>query len=249
MLTIGRFARLTRLSVKQLRRYDELGLLAPEFVDADTGYRFYSRGQARAAASVALLRDLDVPLAVVREMLAADDLRVGVLLEGERTRRASELDRLARTVASLTQIASAGALPEAEVDLRVEPPRRLATLRAPGTPDRMFATTAELASAMAAIVPAPSAPFTALFPVDLPETFDVVLGVEVSDPPPGTQAVDLPGGPVATAIHVGPVDTISLTWWPLLAWVHERGLEPAGHLRERYLDDRTTSLTVPLEEE
>ena len=37
LLTIGRFARLTRLSVKQLRRYDELGLLAPAFVDADTG--------------------------------------------------------------------------------------------------------------------------------------------------------------------------------------------------------------------
>jgi DNA-binding transcriptional MerR regulator len=248
-MTIGRFARLTRLSVKQLRRYDELGLLAPASVDAETGYRFYHQRQARTAATVALLRELDVPLAVVRELLVADDERVAELLGAERARRAAELDRVARTLAALTQIANEGTLPEVQVSIRRDPPRRLAALRAPGDPERMSAVTAELATSMAALLPDPSVPFTALFPVDLPPAFDIVLGVDLADPPPGTEPLDLPGGPAASAVHLGPVDTISLSWWPLLAWVHERGLEPAGPIGEHYLDDHTTHLTVPLREE
>jgi DNA-binding transcriptional MerR regulator len=39
MLSIGRFARLTGLTVKALRHYDELGLLRPAHVDGWTGYR------------------------------------------------------------------------------------------------------------------------------------------------------------------------------------------------------------------
>ena len=146
-------------------------------------------------------------------------------------------------------MATEGALPEVQVCIRHDPRRRLATLRAPGDPERMSAVTAGLATLMAALLSDPSVPFTALFPVDLPQTFDIVLGVELPDLPPGTEPVDLPGGPAASAVHVGPVDTICLSWWPLLAWVHERGLEPAGPLREHYLDGHTTHLTVPLQEE
>ena len=40
LLPIGRFARATRLSVKALRHYDELGLLRPAFVDPSSGYRY-----------------------------------------------------------------------------------------------------------------------------------------------------------------------------------------------------------------
>jgi DNA-binding transcriptional MerR regulator len=39
LLTIGAFARASRLSAKALRRYDELGLLPPARVDSMTGYR------------------------------------------------------------------------------------------------------------------------------------------------------------------------------------------------------------------
>ena len=39
MLTIGAFARASRLSPKALRLYDELGLLRPASVDPVSGYR------------------------------------------------------------------------------------------------------------------------------------------------------------------------------------------------------------------
>ena len=39
LLTIGEFAHRTRLSVKALRLYDQLGLVTPAMVDASSGYR------------------------------------------------------------------------------------------------------------------------------------------------------------------------------------------------------------------
>lgn len=67
-LTIGVFARLSRLSAKALRRYDELGLLPPARVDADTGYRYYDETQLERARLVAWLRRVGMPLARIRHV-------------------------------------------------------------------------------------------------------------------------------------------------------------------------------------
>ena len=69
---IGEFARRSRLSIKALRLYDELGVLAPARVDEASGYRYYNVAQLEAARLVAMLRQLDFPLATIREMLASD---------------------------------------------------------------------------------------------------------------------------------------------------------------------------------
>lgn len=42
MFRIGEFAQIAQVSGRQLRFYDQLGLLAPAHIDAQTGYRDYS---------------------------------------------------------------------------------------------------------------------------------------------------------------------------------------------------------------
>ncbi|MGC5398347.1 MerR family transcriptional regulator [Streptomyces sp. DT20] len=73
LMTIGAFARLSRLSAKALRRYDELGLLEPVLVDPVNGYRYYDPAQARTARLVAWLRRIGMPLARITEVIALDD--------------------------------------------------------------------------------------------------------------------------------------------------------------------------------
>ena len=63
LLTIGAFARASRLSPKALRLYDSLGLLTPAHVDEVSGYRFYRPDQLEQARLVAWLRRLGMPLA------------------------------------------------------------------------------------------------------------------------------------------------------------------------------------------
>ena len=72
LMSIGEFARLSRLSAKALRLYDELGLLPPAQVDPDSGYRWYAAGQLDNARLVASLRQIGVPLAQIQLILSLE---------------------------------------------------------------------------------------------------------------------------------------------------------------------------------
>lgn len=69
-ISIGEFSKRSQLSVKALRLYDEIGVLLPARVDKDSGYRYYDTAQLEDARLIAMLRQLDVPLADVKELMA-----------------------------------------------------------------------------------------------------------------------------------------------------------------------------------
>lgn len=71
LLTVGEFSRLTHLTVKALHHYHESGVLEPAAVDPFTGYRYYGPDQLPAAHLVRRLREVRMPLAEVRALLAA----------------------------------------------------------------------------------------------------------------------------------------------------------------------------------
>ena len=75
MLKIGEFSKLSRVSVRMLRHYDEVGLLAPSEVDPMTGYRYYSERQLITAGRIAALRALGFGLSDTRELLHLYDAR------------------------------------------------------------------------------------------------------------------------------------------------------------------------------
>ncbi|MFG2120691.1 MerR family transcriptional regulator [Streptomyces sp. NPDC048710] len=80
LLTIGAFAARARLSAKALRLYDRLGLLAPAHVDEVSGYRYYRADQVERARLVALLRQLDMPLARIAEVVGTQGTAAADLL-------------------------------------------------------------------------------------------------------------------------------------------------------------------------
>jgi DNA-binding transcriptional MerR regulator len=71
LMTIGVFARRSRLSPRALRLYDSQGVLSPARVDPVSGYRWYAEDQLVAARTILLLRQLEMPLAKIAEVLAA----------------------------------------------------------------------------------------------------------------------------------------------------------------------------------
>lgn len=78
LLTIGGFAKASRLSPKALRLYDELGLLTPARIDPVTGYRLYAPEQRDQARLVAWLRRLGMPLARIQHVCGLDDAGAAV---------------------------------------------------------------------------------------------------------------------------------------------------------------------------
>jgi DNA-binding transcriptional MerR regulator len=112
VLTIGRFARLAGLSVGALRHYDELNLLRPARVDSSSGYRLYRREQLDTARSIVRLRDLEVPLDTIRELLGTDDPAMQrEILRDHRTRIEARTSRLQRVLHVLGQLNTTEAFP------------------------------------------------------------------------------------------------------------------------------------------
>lgn len=73
MLKIGEFSKLSRISIRLLRQYDESGLLAPETTDPFTGYRYYSEYQLPTANRITALKDMGFTQNVISEVLDCYD--------------------------------------------------------------------------------------------------------------------------------------------------------------------------------
>ena len=71
-ISIGEFARRSRLSLKALRLYDKRGVLVPARVDPASGYRYYDTAQLDDARLVVMMRQLQLPLRTVKKLLACD---------------------------------------------------------------------------------------------------------------------------------------------------------------------------------
>ncbi|MFD0415978.1 MerR family transcriptional regulator [Streptomyces sp. NPDC127108] len=263
LLTIGRFARLCRLSVKQLRHYDETGLLAPAHVDVGSGYRYYAPEQAREALTIALLRDMDLPLAVIAEALAAGPESRARILRAERERLAERISRDQARLTMLERLAEGG-LPGCAVTMGREPARELAVVRAVCAPadigKRVEECVGRLLHALGTAGIAWEPPLWGLYPLDLEERTEIAVGVRTPRGglarAPGIEVEVLPGGPVAETLHVGPYAQLPLAYNALFAAVHERGLRPRAPVREVYLagpgdvpqDELRTRLIIKVEE-
>lgn len=69
MLKIGDFSKLSRVSIRMLRHYDEIGLLTPVRVDPDSGYRYYGENQLPIVGRITALKDMGFGLTAIGEML------------------------------------------------------------------------------------------------------------------------------------------------------------------------------------
>ncbi|RCG20142.1 MerR family transcriptional regulator [Sphaerisporangium album] len=239
LMPIGRFARLCRLSVKQLRHYADLGLLEPARVDPDSGYRYYRADQAREALSIGLLRSLDVPLAAIGDVLTG--VSPAEALGRVRDDMEAELARRRRALATLEHLLADG-LPIVPVSVVREPAHRVLLTgdlaEGPGDIGRITSLCVsrfpcELRASM-----------IGLFPLDFGERIPVTVAALAGDrTSPGLTPGVLPGGTFARAVHTGPYDQTGLTAHGLLAWCAERGHRPPGPLREVYVSD--PSVTPP----
>lgn len=247
LMSIGVFARATRLSVRALRNYDRLGLLVPASVDPDTGYRRYSVDQFPRAGLVRRLRELEVPLPEIAEILAADTPeQARAVIERHRERvaaRAARLDEIAgRLRAVLAEPGRVpgwlhvyerwrGAQPTARMLVRT-PLSWLAAAVAPGFA-RLFAGLAEQGIAPAG----PAGTRYLSDDVDAAE-WEVELFVPVPRPPRPTATIaagELAGGLLAATVHEGGYGDIETAYRSLGRWIAEQDRVLAGPAEERYL--------------
>jgi DNA-binding transcriptional MerR regulator len=250
LLTIGEFSRLTQLSVRMLRYYDEHDVLRPSRVDRHSGYRSYSPALLSVARWVRELRDVGLG---VHEIAACvpllDDPRaVRGVLERQRARlvadAANALDRLREVDHLIT------ALEEPTMSIaithRTNPARVTASVR--GTIPT-YADEAQLwqrlMPAMFALgaVPAPDARTVAVFhdddykehDCDVEVQFDVVAPFAAPADAGDVRCVEVPAQEVAVGVLHGAYDGIGAVMEAVGHWVPENGYRFAGPMFNTYL--------------
>ena len=106
LISIGKFSKLTDLSVRTLRLYDELDVLKPAFIDPDTGYRSYRLDQVGTAHRIRAMRQLEMPLHAIRVVMGEPDRARDYLerhrgeLRGKLKTMQSKLDLLDRAISA-----------------------------------------------------------------------------------------------------------------------------------------------------
>ena len=73
MFKIGEFSKLTQVTVRMLRHYDQTGLLKPAQIDPMTGYRMYSVEQIPVLNKIIYLRDSGFQVSEIKEALHAEN--------------------------------------------------------------------------------------------------------------------------------------------------------------------------------
>lgn len=245
-LTVGKFSRITHISVKTLRHYHEAGLLEPADVDEHTGYRYYSLDQVPTAQVIRRLRGLDMPVADVKAVLAAEDVKArNHLISAHLVRLENQLVQAQAAVASLHDL-----LQRPDQGPAVEH-RTVAEQSAIGIREIVDLKDAlswwrgalgELHGIVAARNLSRTGPSGGLFASELfqHERGEAIVFIPVDGavrPIGRVTPFTVPGAELAVATHRGPLHNIDLTYADLGTYAARYEIGIDGPLREYYLRD------------
>ena len=73
MLTIGEFSNICRVSTKTLRYYAEIGLILPDEINPENGYRYYSIEQLEKMLLINRLKDYCFSLEEIKSILDSEE--------------------------------------------------------------------------------------------------------------------------------------------------------------------------------
>jgi DNA-binding transcriptional MerR regulator len=261
LLPIGRFARLTGLSIKALRHYAEIGLLVPARVDEATGYRSYALAQAPRAEAIRRLRELELPLEAVREALDASPRRVAELLAAHRARLQARIAELGLTVAELGKLIDEEEelMPDEKTMVRFElsvqdlPEGRLLVIR-DHVPTEELPTVVpraieQVGTYLRELGVQPAGPPVCICPFpDEDGLVSVATGWPAAAPPRAPVEEELlPATRALVMKHTGPYDLLRRSYRHMEEVIADNELGTTGQPREVYVSDPTEVVPDELE--
>ena len=249
MFKIGEFSRLSRVSIRMLRHYDQLGLLTPSQTDPFTGYRYYSAEQLPRLNRIIALRDLGFSLEQIAGMLE-EDLSTDQLLGMLKLKRSeveeqmkSEQHKLRRLEVRIRQMSESPKHANYDVVLRDIEPELAAVYRDVAVDDdriqQMF-DSLETYVAQYEGARADKPPLSIYYDDEYREKdMDVEVAVPLRYPIPENEIIRVRQLPrlsnVACVVHVGEYSDIYQAYNALLAWIESNDYQMKGPIREIYL--------------
>ncbi|MEO1287455.1 MAG: GyrI-like domain-containing protein [Chloroflexota bacterium] len=247
MFKIGDFSKLSQVSSKALRYYDNIGLLKPAHVDSFSGYRYYTVDQLPRLNRIVALKELGFSLDQITQLLD-ENLSLAQLQGMLRMKQAEierqiadEQQRLLRVQARLQQIECENTSSAYDVVTRQVVPMTIASIR-DRVPD--YSHVGHLFHHLFAVlgkqqVQATGSPFVRYHDGEHREDdpdIEACMAIEASVIEHEHITVSkLPAVQIATTIHTGHYTTLSAAYGALMTWIAGNDYDIILPNREVYL--------------
>ncbi len=97
-MNVSEFARITGVSVRTLHYYDEIGLLKPDFVDEQNGYRSYGENALERMQEILFYRELDFSLKTIKDIISSPDYNKQEALKSQKELLLLKRERLNKII-------------------------------------------------------------------------------------------------------------------------------------------------------
>lgn len=108
MLRIGEFSVLSSISINMLRNYDKIGLLVPQYVDDDSGYRYYDKSQLLQANQIIALKSMGFGLEKIKEIILSNNINIYFFLNEKLQEKCKELHKIQEQISLINMVVNAG---------------------------------------------------------------------------------------------------------------------------------------------
>ncbi len=239
---IGDFSRISGISVKTLRYYQEYGILNPSFVDETTGYRYYDERILEKAGIIHCLKDLDFSLNEIKEILSncEDDSEIVPYLTRktkEISEKISKYHQMKKRMDDILKLESQMNKIKQDTTIKIIdiPDLLVATIRFQGKYEEVGKAFGKLFKNCGRAYAGSN--FSLYYQAEFQEIADIEAGISLKKEikKEGIACKVLPGGKALSTIHQGPYTTVGESYKRILDFKNQNNLKTMLPTRELYL--------------
>ncbi|MEA4893989.1 MAG: MerR family transcriptional regulator [Oscillospiraceae bacterium] len=243
MLTIGEFSRISRVSAKTLRYYDQIGLLKPGYVSRESGYRYYEVSQLRDMLLISRLKQYQFSLPEIAAVVAKkDNSYLSTLIQAKKAELSSQISDQQRTLLQMEQdiekIERCENIMQSNYLIKTIEfePRNIYSIRQKMSLKDFDEVFGKLFAGLGKARLRPAGPCLSVYYDEEfnHECTDIEVGVVVSEKS-GENIRRLDPGLCCFATHIGPYDDFTPCYTALAEWIEREGYTISGPPIELYI--------------
>lgn len=265
MYKISDFSKITNLTVKALRYYDEEGILTPSYRDQDNGYRYYGDKDFQKAKLISMLKELDFSISEIKDVLTNCDnpKDLSYFLEEKKNMIERHISREKELISKITLSMESKDMEDVSMDYKIEVKEiealTVASIRYKGKYSDVGLYIGKIYKAVKNH--SAGAPFCCYFDREFKEDADIELCV------PTTKLINdsnicakkLPGIKAVCTVHTGGYDKLNLAYKALFDYINKHNINCLLPTREIYIkgpgmifkgneNKYVTEIVIPFEE-
>lgn len=243
MLTIGEFSKISRVSAKTLRYYDQIGLLKPEYVSRESGYRYYEVSQLRDMLLISRLKQYRFSLPEIAAVIAKkDNGYLSALIQSKKAELSSQICDQQRTLLQMEQdiekIERCENIMQSNYLIKTIEfqPKNIFSLRQKMSLQNFDEVFGKLFAGLGKARLRPAGPCLSIYHDEEfnRECTDIEVGVIISAES-GENVRKLDPGLCCFATHIGPYDDFTPCYTALAEWIEREGYTISGPPIELYI--------------